>query len=34
VLEGTKLITAQWMRLGVTEQEPWSLYNSVGSSLE
>jgi len=34
VLEGRKLITAQWMRLGVTEQEPWSLYSSVGTALE
>lgn len=30
VLEGTKLIATQWMRAGVTEEDPWSRYSSVG----
>jgi hypothetical protein len=34
VLEGSKLITAQWMRAGVSEKEPWHLYGSVGTALE
>lgn len=34
VLEGTKLITAQWMRAGVSEREPWRLYRSEGTTLQ
>lgn len=34
ILEGSKLITAQWMRTGVTEQEHWSRYDSAGAVLQ
>lgn len=33
VLEGKKVIATQWMRAGVTEQDPWSRYSSVGVAL-
>lgn len=34
VWEGTKLITTQWMRVGISDREPWSRYGSAGTALE
>lgn len=30
VFEGEKKIVTQWIRLGVTDETPWTAYNTLG----
>lgn len=33
VVEGTKVIATEWIRLGVTEELPWNAYNTLGERI-